>query len=171
MRYAGGLMRYEKIEEHTCIWRARVTQGPDWANISAKIKLLRGNFSKRLHGNEKYNASRVDKKDRGGISLCVNRIRYLMAPPEWNTIAQKEYLQKQLPIFLSATEKKGTSLARFWGTLKEGWFELWPTETTLGVPLPPAAGEEDIRTEAQLLAVGKATEITQKVRRPAFACR
>ncbi|KAJ7832863.1 hypothetical protein B0H14DRAFT_3463128 [Mycena olivaceomarginata] len=73
-----------------------------------------------------------------------------MAPPEWTTIAQKEYLQKQLPIFLSATEKKGTSLARFWGTLKEG------------VPLPPAAGEEDIRTEAQLLAVGKATEITQK---------
>ncbi|KAJ7796230.1 hypothetical protein B0H14DRAFT_3495030 [Mycena olivaceomarginata] len=85
-----------------------------------------------------------------------------MAPPEWTTIAQKEYLQKQLPIFLSATEKKGTSLARFWGTLKEGWFELWPTETTLGVPLPPAAGEEDIRTEAQLLAVGEATEITQK---------
>ncbi|KAJ7790383.1 hypothetical protein B0H14DRAFT_2626040 [Mycena olivaceomarginata] len=104
MRYAGGLMRYEKIEEHTCIW----------------------------------------------------------SPPEWTTIAQKEYLQKQLPIFLSAIEKKGTSLACFWGTLKVGWFELWPTETTLGVPLPPAAGEEDIRTEAQLLAVGEATKIRQK---------
>ncbi|KAJ7789963.1 hypothetical protein B0H14DRAFT_3502244 [Mycena olivaceomarginata] len=85
-----------------------------------------------------------------------------MAPPEWTTVAQKEYLQTQLPAFLSATEKKGTSLARFWGTLREGWFERWPTETTLGVPLPPATGEEDIRSDSQILAVGKATQITQK---------
>ncbi|KAJ7788505.1 hypothetical protein B0H14DRAFT_2628249 [Mycena olivaceomarginata] len=85
-----------------------------------------------------------------------------MAPPEWTTIAQREHLQKQLPTFLCATEQKGTSLSCFWGTLREGWFERWPTETTLNVPLPPAPGEDEIRTEAQILAVGKATELTQK---------
>jgi hypothetical protein len=94
-----------------------------------------------------------------------------MAPPEWTTPDQQAYLQRQLPTFLSGTEKKGTSLAHFWGTLKEGWFERWPTETTLGIPLPLAAGEEDLRTEAQIVAVGKATEITQKVRCLVFACR
>ncbi|KAJ7894252.1 hypothetical protein B0H14DRAFT_2559386 [Mycena olivaceomarginata] len=85
-----------------------------------------------------------------------------MAPPEWTTIVQREHLQKQLPTFPCATEQKGTSLSRFWGTLREGWFERWPTETTLNVPLPPAPGEDEIRTEAQILAVGKATELTQK---------
>jgi hypothetical protein len=94
-----------------------------------------------------------------------------MVPPEWTTTDQQAYLQRQLPTFLSATEKKGTSLARFWGTLKEGWFKQWPTERTLGIPLPPAAGEEDLCTEAQISVVGAATEITQKVRCLVFACR
>ncbi|KAJ7753024.1 hypothetical protein B0H14DRAFT_3512791 [Mycena olivaceomarginata] len=89
-----------------------------------------------------------------------------MAPPEWTTVAQKEYLQNQLPAFLSATEKRGTSLARFWGNLKEGWFERWPTETTLGVSLPPATGEDDVRSNSQILAVGRATDITQKRLKP-----
>ncbi|KAF8214423.1 hypothetical protein K438DRAFT_1749544 [Mycena galopus ATCC 62051] len=84
-----------------------------------------------------------------------------MAPPEWTTPTQRVYLKKHLSAFLSASEKKGTSLTRFWASVNEGWFEQWPAETKIGVAPPPAAGEEDIRTKEQILAVGEATTATQ----------
>ncbi|KAF8127740.1 hypothetical protein K438DRAFT_1789824 [Mycena galopus ATCC 62051] len=50
-----------------------------------------------------------------------------MGAQEWTTAAQRDYLTQMLPLFLVALSKPGNKAQqRFWATLSEGWFDLFP---------------------------------------------
>ncbi|KAF8178866.1 hypothetical protein K438DRAFT_1977723 [Mycena galopus ATCC 62051] len=62
-----------------------------------------------------------------------------MGAQEWTTAAQRDYLTNMLPLFLVALAKPGNKAQqRFWATLNEGWFDLFPE------PAPPNASTEDV---------------------------
>jgi hypothetical protein len=54
-----------------------------------------------------------------------------MPANEWTTPAQKRYLMSKLTAYMVATDiSNHKALHRFWVTLNEGWFELFPVQTT-----------------------------------------
>ncbi|KAJ7804921.1 hypothetical protein B0H14DRAFT_2611868 [Mycena olivaceomarginata] len=54
-----------------------------------------------------------------------------MPTNEWTTPAQKRYVMSKLTAYIAATDIfNHKALHRFWVTLNEGWFELFPVQTT-----------------------------------------
>ncbi|KAJ7710303.1 hypothetical protein B0H14DRAFT_2646077 [Mycena olivaceomarginata] len=54
-----------------------------------------------------------------------------MPANEWTMPAQKRYLMSKLTAYMAATDiSNHKALHRFWVTLNEGWFELFPVQTT-----------------------------------------
>ncbi|KAJ7795154.1 hypothetical protein B0H14DRAFT_3496337 [Mycena olivaceomarginata] len=71
-----------------------------------------------------------------------------MPAKEWATPAQKRYLMSKLTAYMAATDiANHKSLYRFWVTLNEGWFELFPVRTTTDLV---AIGDEIENTKEQL---------------------
>jgi hypothetical protein len=66
-----------------------------------------------------------------------------MAPPNWATSEQLEFLRSYIPIFVEYTAKENQS--KFWPRLSEDWFGRWPELDVLikDGQLPPQAGASD----------------------------
>ncbi|KAJ7691096.1 hypothetical protein B0H14DRAFT_3532067 [Mycena olivaceomarginata] len=79
-----------------------------------------------------------------------------MAPKEWATQPQLEYLRTMLPKYRDArTGVKEKSLARFWLLLDNGWFSRYPVEAELGI-IVSSPGAEPL-TPDELKLIGDAT--------------
>ena len=68
-----------------------------------------------------------------------------MAPPNWATGKQLEFLHSYVPIFIEHTEKETQS--KFWPHLTEDWFSRWPELDILikdsKLPLQASAGNHN----------------------------
>jgi len=77
-----------------------------------------------------------------------------MAPPNWATGEQLEFLRSYVPIFIEHTEKKTQS--KFWPRLTEDWFSRWPELDMLikDGKLPPQAstGDHDALDNADVMS-------------------
>jgi hypothetical protein len=62
-----------------------------------------------------------------------------MAPPNWATAEQLQFLCNYIPIFIDYTVKENQS--KFWPRLNEDWFSHWPELDVLikNGQLPPQA--------------------------------
>jgi hypothetical protein len=59
-----------------------------------------------------------------------------MVAQEWTSGPQREFMLARLSAYLAAVEDKGrVPLTRFWDQLWRDWFELWPEELEIGLPL------------------------------------
>jgi hypothetical protein len=68
-----------------------------------------------------------------------------MPANEWTTPAEKRYLMSKLTAYMAATDiSNHKALHRFWVTLNEGWFELFPVQTTTNLV---AIGDEIEKTK------------------------
>ncbi|KAJ7336976.1 hypothetical protein DFH08DRAFT_964933 [Mycena albidolilacea] len=84
-----------------------------------------------------------------------------MAPKEWATQPQLEYLRKMLPKYRDARAGvKEKSLARFWLLLDDGWFSRYPVEAELGI-IVSGPGAEPL-TPDELKLIGNATTKMKK---------
>jgi hypothetical protein len=91
-----------------------------------------------------------------------------MAPKEWATQPQLEYLRTMLPKYRDARAGvKEKSLARFWLLLDDGWFSRYPVEAELGI-IVSGPGAEPL-TPDELKLIGDATTKMKKVSRFFFA--
>ncbi|KAJ7676097.1 hypothetical protein B0H14DRAFT_3537000 [Mycena olivaceomarginata] len=90
-----------------------------------------------------------------------------MAPPQWATPPQLEYLNQML-ITYRESRSNGRSAARFWVTLFDSWFSCFPVKTQLG--LVHGAGAEPFN-EAELRMIGDATKKMQRRLRTWFIWR
>jgi hypothetical protein len=87
-----------------------------------------------------------------------------MAPKEWATQPQLEYLRTMLPKYRDARAGvKEKSLARFWLLLDDGWFSRYPVEAELGI-IVSGPGAEPL-TPDELKLIGDATTKMKKVSR------
>ncbi|KAJ6558709.1 hypothetical protein B0H10DRAFT_2201342 [Mycena sp. CBHHK59/15] len=60
-----------------------------------------------------------------------------MAPNTWATADQIVWLKERQPAYLEAQSKKQLrSMTRFWNKLEHNWFEAFPEEKALGLPMP-----------------------------------
>ncbi|KAJ6556334.1 hypothetical protein B0H19DRAFT_1262406 [Mycena capillaripes] len=81
---------------------------------------------------------------------------------QWTTEEQRVYLYDKLAAYLTAQDQQNeASLSRFWGTLNTGWFERWPEEPALGLPIPVLGTPAVPMTDDQLMMLGKATQKTK----------
>jgi len=73
-----------------------------------------------------------------------------MAPPNWVTSKQLEFLHSYVPIFIEHKEKETQS--KFWPCLSKDWFSCWPELDRLikDGKLPPqaSAGDHDAPDDA-----------------------
>ncbi|KAJ7808482.1 hypothetical protein B0H14DRAFT_3762146 [Mycena olivaceomarginata] len=84
-----------------------------------------------------------------------------MAPKEWATQPQLEYLRTMLPKYRDARAGvKEKSLARFWLLLDDGWFSRYPVEAELGI-IVSGPGAEPL-TPDELKLIGDATTKMKK---------
>ncbi|KAJ7740985.1 hypothetical protein B0H14DRAFT_3515403 [Mycena olivaceomarginata] len=84
-----------------------------------------------------------------------------MAPQEWGTPSQREYLHKMLEKYRDArASDKENALERFWLKLDEGWFTRYPVEDDLGITVD-GPGAEPL-TADQLNLIGQATKKMKK---------
>ncbi|KAJ7884166.1 hypothetical protein B0H14DRAFT_3432580 [Mycena olivaceomarginata] len=84
-----------------------------------------------------------------------------MAPQEWGTPSQREYLHKMLEKYRDArASDKENALERFWLKLDEGWFTRYPVEDDLGITVD-GPGAEPL-TPDQLNLIGQATKKMKK---------
>ncbi|KAJ7813720.1 hypothetical protein B0H14DRAFT_3477604 [Mycena olivaceomarginata] len=84
-----------------------------------------------------------------------------MAPKEWATQPQLEYLRKMLPKYRDARAGvKERSLARFWLLLDDGWFTRYPVEAELGI-IVSGPGAEPL-TPDELNLIGNTTTKMKK---------
>jgi hypothetical protein len=88
-----------------------------------------------------------------------------MAPPEWATLVQLDYLHQMLPKFCEArlSPDKSVAMEHFWKKLDETWFTMYPVEQELGI-ICDGPGAEPLTPE-QLKSIGKATDEQKRVSR------
>lgn len=67
-----------------------------------------------------------------------------MAPPGWGTPDQKDFIEKWMPEFIQKKDSK--SLSDFWPKMEEAWFDEFPEEEALGLPVQTI--NEDPNAEA-----------------------
>ncbi|KAJ7076278.1 hypothetical protein B0H15DRAFT_805718 [Mycena belliarum] len=72
-----------------------------------------------------------------------------MAPKPWHTAAQQSFFATQMPEYVRR-QAQG-KLYKFWPSMQEAWFLLFPEQAAVGLPLPSAEGDAPDLDEAQKL--------------------
>jgi hypothetical protein len=68
-------------------------------------------------------------------------------PKGWTTPEQYDWLQAQIPTYLSEKADGTCPLIMFWAEFFDGWFKRWPEESTVGkktVPMFGCFGKTDL---------------------------
>ncbi|KAJ7085639.1 hypothetical protein B0H15DRAFT_801800 [Mycena belliarum] len=74
-----------------------------------------------------------------------------MAPKPWHTAAQQSFFATQMPEYVRR-QAQG-KLYKFWPSMQEAWFLLFPEQAAVGLPLPSAEGDAPDLDEAQKLVL------------------
>ena len=87
-----------------------------------------------------------------------------MAPPNWATSEQLEFLRSYVHIFVEYTAKENQS--KFWPRLSEDWFSRWPELDVLikDRRLPPQASANNPNTSDEADGMNARYELTKEER-------
>lgn len=87
-----------------------------------------------------------------------------MAPHEWATAAQNQFLHDEFPTYMKAKENQAkVALTRYWNQLEEKYFAHWPAEAVLEIPVPGQGSPPAPLTAEQTKILGKQTTLAKGV--------
>ncbi|KAJ7137346.1 hypothetical protein C8R43DRAFT_955555 [Mycena crocata] len=84
-----------------------------------------------------------------------------MAPRTWHGAEHQPFLIEWMPMFF--VRKSQQKLYKFWGPMFEAWFEEFPEELRLGLPLSQAGGNAPQLSSEELVSLRAAVSRRKQV--------